>query len=170
MHKFQNLKHNNELDESVHYDNQNSHLINRQIENISVFFENLDKDFTNIKTSLTDDSLEYHTTDLNIQRSWELPIVIRWPNSKINFQFSTKLGDICFGIAFVPAMEEDDDQNDVKVEIIEDVKLIKSGEESITGQFIIPAEGVVIFVWDNSFDWSSLKKLSYTINLFEASI
>lgn len=63
---------------------------------LSEFFFNLDNDFHDIQKT-TDDTFAYNATGVQVQNTWELPIVVQWPNSTIKFRFSTRPGDIHFG-------------------------------------------------------------------------
>ena len=60
-------------------------------------------------------------------------------------------GAIEFGIVFVPALEEDQQQNDLEVETVEDMGRIRSDLQTIVGSFSPPSEGVVFFLWDNTY-------------------
>lgn len=68
---------------------------------------------------------------------------------------------------FVAALEEGQDENDLEVETIEEMVRTTSGTEMQEGSFELPVEGVLFFVWDNSFDWSANKKLSYSIEVIQ---
>ena len=76
-------------------------------------------------------------------------------------------GDILFGIAFIQALDEEQTTDDLQVEVIIDVNRVSSSNEPIEGSFSLPCEGVVVFLWDNSFDWASNKKLTYHIEVKE---
>ena len=41
--------------------------------------------------------------------------------------------------------------------------------EEIEGSFRVPYEGVVVFIWDNNYDYFSCKKLSYHVEVYEPS-
>jgi len=72
---------------------------------------------------------------------------------------------------FVAAPEEDDPEvEDLEVETVEDICRVPSSTENIEGSFQVPYEGVIFFLWDNNFDWSSVKKLSYHIEVKQVSI
>lgn len=47
------------------------------------------------------------------------------------------------------------------------VRLQAPQDSPIKGSFTLPCEGVVFFIWDNTYDWSSVKKISYTIRVNE---
>lgn len=59
-------------------------------------FKTLDKEFINIDR-IIDDTFYYKGADVLVQSTWELPIIIQWPGSTINFEFSTAQGT-----SFVP--------------------------------------------------------------------
>ena len=61
------------------------------------------------------------------------------------------LGAIEFGIVFVPALEDNQEQKDLEVETIEDMGRIRSDLQTIQGSFTPPSEGVVFFLWDNTY-------------------
>lgn len=104
-----------------------------------------------------------------VQSSWELPIVIQWPQSKVSYEFTSTPGDISFGIVFVPAPDEPRDADDLEIETVEEIARVSSHNEIIGGEFEAPCEGVVFFLWDNNFDWSAVKKISYSINVIQVS-
>lgn len=138
-------------------------------EDIPTFFKNIDSDFIGI-TKATDDIFRYSGIDVLIQNSWELPIIVQWPDANVSFKFSTTPSDIFFGIAFVAAPEEHERNLEPDIKIIEEISRIHSSDgEGIEGEFDLPCEGVVIFLWDNTFDWSSNKQLSYFIQVQEPS-
>jgi hypothetical protein len=56
------------------------------------YFENLDREFINI-SRITDDTFVYKGADVLVQSTWELPIIIQWPESTVNFEFSTTQGE-----------------------------------------------------------------------------
>ena len=133
------------------------------------FFRELDDEFINIK-SVKDDTFVYKGKDVRVNSTWELPIVIQWPGSSIDFEFTTASGGIEFGIVFVPATDEQPaDEADLQIETIEEMTLVRSDLERISGSFIPPSEGVVFFLWDNVYDWSAVKHLSYAVDVFQPS-
>ena len=79
------------------------------------------------------------------------------------------IGDIFFGVAFIPALDEGQDKDDIEVEIIEEINHVNSSTETICGNFKLPCEGVVLIMFDNGYDWTSIKKLSYVIEVTEVS-
>ena len=107
----------------------------------------------------------YNASDVLVQATWELPIVIQWPQSKVRFEFVSNPSEISFGIVFVAAPDEDQDINDLEIETIEEMNRVSSAIEPIAGSFEVPCEGVVFFIWDNNFDWSANKKISYSIEV-----
>lgn len=133
------------------------------------YFQNKDKDFIGIN-KVVDEIFTYNATDVLVQAIWELPIVIQWPESVVNYKFTTQHGDISFGVMFVAAPEEDDPEvEDLEVETVEEISRVPSSTDSIEGSFQVPYEGVIFFLWDNNFDWSSVKKLSYHIEVKQPS-
>lgn len=66
---------------------------------------------------------------------------------------------------FVAAMEEGQHEQDLEVETIEELVRTTSGTELIDGSFVAPLEGVLFFLWDNTFDWTANKYLSYSISV-----
>ena len=52
---------------------------------------------------------------------------------------------------FVPALEDDQEQSDLEVETIEDMGRIRSDLQTISGSFTPPSEGVIFFLWDNTY-------------------
>ena len=132
-------------------------------------FNSLDTDHHNIK-QLFDETFTYKAGDVLISGLMELPIVIQWPESVIKFEFLTTGGDIDFGILFVAALAEGQSEDDLKVETLDEVGRVPSQTEVISGEFMVPSEGVVFLVWDNKYDWFvPNKKLSYSIELFQPS-
>ncbi len=105
-----------------------------------------------------------------VQSTWELPIVIQWPESSVKFEFSCTPSDITFGVVFVAAPEEDQDVDDLEIETIEEMALVNSENGSVTGSFDVPCEGVVFFLWDNKYDWTANKKISYLIEVMQVSM
>jgi hypothetical protein len=134
----------------------------------NVLFESLDKEFINLDR-VVDDVFVYNGADVLVQSTWELPIIIQWPGSTINFEFSTTQGAIEFGIVFVPALEDNQQQDELEVETIEEMGRIRSDLETIAGSFQPPSEGVIFFLWDNTYDWSAVKKLTYTVECLQPS-
>lgn len=55
------------------------------------YFENLDREYINI-SRITDDTFVYKGADVLVQSTWELPIIIQWPESTVKFEFSTAQG------------------------------------------------------------------------------
>jgi hypothetical protein len=90
-------------------------------------------------------------------------VVVQWPEATVKYEFSSLPGDIWFGILFVAAPMEGQSHDNLEVETVEELALVPSGSESIHGSFELQCEGVLFFLWDNTFDWSSTKKISYNI-------
>lgn len=118
---------------------------------------------------LEDDSFVYKATDVLVQATWELPLVVQWPQAVVSYEFSSTPGDISFGIVFVAAPAEGQNIDDLEMETVEEVERVPSHTEVIKGSFELPCEGVVFFLWDNNFDWSAVKKISYSITIQEVS-
>lgn len=100
-----------------------------------------------------------------MQTTWELPIVIQYPESTVHFEFCSNPGDISFGIIFVASPEEGQDINDLEIETVQEMDIVRSNLESVSGSFEVPCEGVLFFMWDNNFDWSATKQISYLIEV-----
>eukprot|EP01032_Pedospumella_encystans_P031889 gene31889-35996_t len=127
-------------------------------------FADLDTDFINIK-HISEDKYVYNATDVLVQTTWELPIVIQYPESTVHFEFCSNPGDISFGIIFVASPEEGQDINDLEIETVQEMDIVRSNLESVSGSFEVPCEGVLFFMWDNNFDWSATKQISYLIEV-----
>ncbi|KAJ1442888.1 hypothetical protein B484DRAFT_426708 [Ochromonadaceae sp. CCMP2298] len=128
------------------------------------YFQSLDKDFEGFK-STADEVFVYNATDVLVQSTWELPIVVQYPDSTVHYQFCASPGSITFGVVFVAAPEEEQDLSDLEIETVEDMQMVNSDLDAVTGSFEVPCEGVVFFMWDNTFDWSANKQISYTIEV-----
>lgn len=76
---------------------------------------------------------------------------MRTEKSQLNSLNLWNIGAIEFGIVFVPALEEDQQQSDLEVETIEEMGRIRSDLQTISGSFTPPSEGVVFFLWDNTY-------------------
>ena len=100
-----------------------------------------------------------------MQTTWELPIAIQYPESTVHFEFCSNPGDISFGIIFVASPEEGQDINDLEIETVQEMDIVRSNLESVSGSFEVPCEGVLFFMWDNNFDWSATKQISYLIEV-----
>ncbi len=116
---------------------------------------------------IEDETYSYRATDLLVQTAWELPIVIQWPKAVVNYEFNSTPGDISFGVVFVAAPEEGEEVDDLDMETVEEMDRVPSNSETISGSFELPCEGVVFFLWDNHYDWSAVKKISYRIDVKE---
>lgn len=78
-------------------------------------------------------------------------------------------GDLNFSILFVAALDENAPESELDVETLQDMYRTNSGSELIEGNFDIPTEGVLFFLWDNKFDWSANKQLSYSITVSQVT-
>jgi len=132
------------------------------------FFLELDNEFHGI-ASLEDDRFTYQAREVLVQSTWELPIIIQWPGSTIQFSFTTAQGGVEFGIVFVPATDEQQQAEDLQVETIEEMTRVRSDLAPVSGTFQPPCEGVVFFLWDNAYDWSAVKRLSYVVQVHQPS-
>ena len=128
----------------------------------------LDKQFNNIE-KVTNDTLFFKGKDVLVQSTWELPIVVQLPGSRIHFEFTSSMGDIMFGIVFVAAADEGESDEDMQTEVIDEMGRVLSHEQAYFGSFEPRSEGVVFFVWDNTHDWYSNKNISYTIEMQQVS-
>lgn len=134
------------------------------------FFRELDYDYLGLR-KLTDETYIYKAIDVKIQDALELPIIIQWPESTINFEFTIKPTEIYFSIYFVAAPETDSDRlhySEIDIETVKDKEKVTC-DELTEGTYKPPCEGVVFFVWDNSSDWSAMKNVSYKIEVIEPS-
>lgn len=50
------------------------------------------------------------------------------------------------------------------------MSIVRSNYEPISGSFEVPYEGVVFFMWDNNFDWSANKQISYIIEVKQVRV
>lgn len=114
---------------------------------------------------IQDETFTYNATNIIVQSTFELPIVLQYPESTVEFEFLTEPTDISFGIMFVAAPRENQSENDLQIETVEDMRVVNCVVEPISGSFEVPCEGVIFFMWDNSYDWSSNKEISYTIQV-----
>mgnify|MGYP006889518788 CR=1 FL=1 len=120
---------------------------------VSAFFKDLDNDFTsrsenrsyNIISShskskvpvlnMEDDSFRYTATGMLVQKSMEIPIIVQWPDSTFEYTFSSEPSNIKFGISFIAAVEEEDDIDDVDIEVIEEMTVLKASNETLLKEF-----------------------------------
>lgn len=136
----------------------------RTTEENKKLFDTLDKEFIKLDKA-SDDTFTYKATDVLVQQTWELPIVVQYPGSTVTFDFTTTMGDIQFGIMFVAALDEGQDESEMYAEVIDEMGRVLSHENAYKGSFEPRCEGVVFFVWDNTHDWYSNKKVTYCIEL-----
>lgn len=131
---------------------------------VQAFFRRMDQEFIG-HGRVADEEFIYRASDVLVQATWELPIVVQWPGSTVTYEFSSTPGDISFGIVFVAAPDTLQEVEDLDIETVEEMSTAPSHTEDIAGSFELPSEGVVFFLWDNNFDWSAVKKISYTIRV-----
>ena len=55
---------------------------------LSELFRDIDQEFIGIN-KVEDEVFTYQGSDVLVQSSFELPIIVQWPRSAINFEFST---------------------------------------------------------------------------------
>jgi hypothetical protein len=60
--------------------NKTKYLENEK--DVQALFKDFDREFIGM-TNLTDEVYSYNATDVLVQTSWELPIVVQWPESKV---------------------------------------------------------------------------------------
>lgn len=162
----------------AHYNSNTSGSISDIIENAAnssipgpvkhVDFAELDANFKNLE-KVSDDEFVYRASNVLVQSTWELPIVVQYPGTTIKFEFTTTMGDILFGIMFVAALVDGEEEDDMRAETVDEMGRVLSHEEAYGGSFTPRCEGVVFFVWDNSHDWYSHKTVSYEIRLAQPS-
>ncbi len=99
----------------------------------------------------------------------EVPIIVQWPESKVSFEFYSKLGSVVFYVVFVAAPAEGCEVTEECVLTLLRPEKYGSYDEPITGEFTPPCEGVLFFIWDNAHDWLSVKKITYTIQVHQVS-
>lgn len=90
---------------------------------LNEYFKSLDRDFINL-SKINDDVFTYNATDVLVQSSWELPIVIQCPGSTVEFEFCSNPTEISFGIVFVAAPEEGQNENDLEIETVEEMSKV----------------------------------------------
>eukprot|EP01033_Poteriospumella_lacustris_P018175 gene18175-13050_t len=132
------------------------------------FFRHLDQDFIGL-TKVADEDFVYKCSDVLVQSALEVPIIVQWPEATVEFDFYSKLGDISFGVVFVAAPEEDCEVCDEDVVTIVETERYGCYAEPVTGRFSPPCEGVLFFIWDNAHDWTSVKKVTYTVRVHQPS-
>ena len=109
------------------------------------------------------ETYNYMSTDTVVHWNWKLDIPISTPGSIVSYTFSTKGGDISFGIAFAGC-----DDGAEEEDVLEEHR-VPSDIEPISGAFKAPCEGSVCLYWDNSFSWLTPKKLSYSVEVRQVS-
>ena len=104
------------------------------------------------------DTFRWQTSGTLVQTELKLSVPVEVPGSIVSFNFETKSGDIAFGITFIS-------EDDGEVETVVDLERLRSDLETISGSFEVPREGIVYFLWDNSYSWLSSKDLAYSVEL-----
>ncbi len=70
----------------------------------------------------SNDHFSYKSTDVLVQTTWELPVVVQWPDAVVNYEFSSQQGDIWFGVLFVAAPSGDMELSEnLDVEAVEEL-------------------------------------------------
>lgn len=111
----------------------------------------------------------YKSSNVLVQSSLEVPVIIQWPHSVIDYEFVSNPSSIEFGIIFVTAPEEDREVEDSDIHTVLESALVDCNSEAVRGSFEVTVEGMVFFLWDNTFDWTALKQVSYRITVHEPS-
>jgi len=129
----------------------------------------------NIK-DISNHTYTYTATNVVLQpgKTFEVPIILSFPNCKVNFEFATDPEVIKFGICFVAALEEGQTRDDIEVEMIEEMENVAcSLTAPVVGSFDCKCEGVVFFMFENESSWegggSSRKELTYLIEVHQPS-
>eukprot|EP00981_Chlorochromonas_danica_P000957 scaffold229_cov155-Ochromonas_danica.AAC.5 len=117
-----------------------------------------------------DEEFLYRASDVLVQTTWELPIVVQCPRASVSYEFTSSPGDIAFGIVFVAAPNESQRPEDLDIETVEEMVKVPSSSDRISGSFDLPCEGVIFFLWDNTFAfWEYTKKITYSIKVHQPS-
>lgn len=87
----------------------------------------------------------YKAKDVLVQTTWELPIIIQYPDTRVIYDFSTAQGDVGFGIMFIPALEPGETLEDVGTEEIEEMTVIPCHTEPYGGEFTPASEVSCLF-------------------------
>lgn len=124
-------------------------------------FRELDESFINF--SENSEPVVFHTNDMLIKTTFELPIPVQFAGSTITYSFSTVQGDISFSADFHSADGRPTD-------IIIEPHRVPSDIENITGRFKAGREGTLIIKFDNSFSWFTPKYLSYVVEMYQPSL
>lgn len=135
----------------------------------STVFAHLDANHQGLK-SIDDETFVYRATEVAVKNAWELPIIIQYPDSTVEFEFTCTPGEISFGVMFVPAPEDDKDiaPEDIEIEMVEEMTSVECNINPITGSYQVPCEGVLFFVWENTTAdqiWPTPKQISYDIEV-----
>ena len=110
---------------------------------------------------ISDEVYSYNCSDVLVQSSWELPIIVQCSNSTVTYEFTSNQGDISFGIELLLENNE--------CQIVEEPRRIAFSEQPFHGSFELSARGVVVFTWNNLYDWTGEKRLSYMVRIQQVS-
>ena len=127
-------------------------------------------------TDLQDEHFLYNASDVLIQDTLSVPVVINVPDSEVNYEFNlTHAGEIAYAIVLATFNEGGDQSSDNEVEPEMEFHTIKPSKlvhfvgeepEPIRGSFMLDDVGILYFFFDNQFDWTSTKNMSYTVEVF----
>ena len=87
------------------------------------FFTEMDAEFIN-RTTTEDETFVYAASDVIVQKSLEIPIIVQWANSEFHYEFTSDPSLVKFGVAFVAACEEGQDYEDLEIETIIDTEVV----------------------------------------------
>lgn len=124
--------------------------------NLRTHFKGLDEDFIN-RDKINDDVYAYDSSDVLVQTTFELPIIIECAGSTVHYEFTSNQGDISFGVEFQSEKGEDFG--------VEEPRRVNFAEQPLRGTFDVKQRGVVFFLWDNCYDWSGEKRISYVVRI-----
>ena len=89
-----------------------------------------------------------------------LPIPVSVAGSAIEYEFTTKNGDVEFSVILSSkGLDENEDM------CVFENSRVPSDIEIVKGKFKAAREGIVMFRWNNVFSWYNPKYLSYTLRL-----
>jgi len=117
----------------------------------------LDRDFIGI-TSINDDVYKFQSSDVEVANVLTLAFPVALPNTVVSYSFTTKKGNIQFGVKF---------KDEAKKEtILTNLGWFDSDTRTIEGTFTLENSGTILFSWDNTRQsWVSTKRLTYSIQL-----
>jgi outer membrane translocation and assembly module TamA len=116
-----------------------------------------DKNFINIKT-INDETFTFQSTAVEITNTLTLTFPVPLPNTTVSYSFTTKGGNIQFGVNFKTLTD--------KQSVLASTSWCDSDQRKIEGSFQLKDPGAIYFSWDNSRQsWVSKKKLNYTIQI-----